>query len=119
METLRLRKIQQPLHLERLLEAFISRGKGLPVGAYQIRDPSVVPGAARRIVAKAIEEGRVWACWADNFHSWLFTCEMSLSLSRERGCPVLQVCCYDESGLLTEAGTWAADRDGRWLKCGD
>jgi hypothetical protein len=57
METLRLRKIQQPSHLERLLEAYISRGKFLPSGAYQIRDPGAVPGALRRIAAKAAEEG--------------------------------------------------------------
>jgi hypothetical protein len=119
METLRLRKIQQPSHLERLLEAYISRGKFLPSGAYQIRDPGAVPGALRRIAAKAAEEGHVWACWVDNFHSWLFICEMSLSLSRERGSPVLSVSRYDEAGDLIEAGMWAADRDGRWLKCAD
>jgi hypothetical protein len=26
---------------------------------------------------------------------------------------------YDETGELTEAGTWTADGEGRWLKCAD
>lgn len=114
METLRLRRIQQPSYLERLLEALIARGSLVPAEAYQIRDPGAVPLALRRIVAKAVEEGHVWSCWADNFHFWLFACEMSLSLSRERGSPVLNVSRYDEAGELTEAGPWAARtvRDG-------
>jgi hypothetical protein len=117
METLRLRKIQQPSQLERLLEAFVSRGDLLPPAAYQIRDPKTVPTPLRRLVSQAVRDGQVWTCWADNFHHWLFICEMSLSLSRERGSPVLKVNRYDEAGELTEAGTWAADREGRWQRC--
>jgi hypothetical protein len=37
METLRLRRIQQPSEVERLLEAFVSRGGVLPKDCYQIR----------------------------------------------------------------------------------
>jgi hypothetical protein len=119
METVRLRKIQQPSQLERLLEAFISRGDFVPREAYQVRDPRALPAALRKVGSQAIQQGHVWSCWADNFHFWLFTCEMSLSLSRERGSPVLKVSRYDETGELTEAGTWTADGEGRWLKCAD
>jgi hypothetical protein len=120
METLRLRKIQQPSQVERLLEAFVVRGKLLAKDFYQIRDPRALPSPLQLVVARAAaQEGRVWGCWASGHELWLFTCEMSLALSRERGAPVLQVNRYDEAGELTEAGTWAADRDGGWVRCID
>ena len=61
--------------------------------------------------------GHVWACWADNFHTWLFTCEMSLPLSHKRSAPVLEVSIYDEAGELKEAGSWVAGRGGNWSRC--
>jgi len=119
METLRLRKIQQPSQLERLLEAFVSRGDLLPPAAYQIRDPKTVPSPLRRLVSQAVRDGQVWTCWADNFHHWLFICEMSLSLSRERGVPVLLVSRYAERGELEDSASWVAYADGKWFRCPD
>ena len=88
METVRLRKIQQPSHVERLLEAFASRGDLLPKDCYQIRASGALSPQLQRIVERAIQKGHVWACWADSYHSWLFTCEMSfpMSPSVERPC---------------------------------
>src|SRR5256885_957706 len=43
METRRLRTIQQPSHIERLLEALVSRANLLPKDSYQIRDPDALP----------------------------------------------------------------------------
>ena len=88
MDTLRLREIQQPSRVERLLEAFITRGNLLPKNCYQIRDPSALSSQLQRVVAIESAKDRVWACWTDNHNSWLFTCEMSLPSSRERATPV-------------------------------
>jgi hypothetical protein len=45
METVRLRKIQQPSQVERLLDLLISRGSYLPNDSFQIRHPGEAGGA--------------------------------------------------------------------------
>ena len=119
METKRLRTIQQPSHLERLLEAYITRSNLLPSDSYQIRDPNSLVTPFRRIALRAVEDGRVWSCWAYGAHLWLFTAEMSLPLSRERGTPVLSVNRYSEDGELMEAGAWLLDPGGFWRRCAE
>ena len=115
-ETLRLRSLQQPSHIERLLEDLISHtGLVLP-GAYPIRDLESVPSGLRSIATQAMGQGRVWSCWEHGFRSWMFIGEMSLALSRERGRPVLKVDVLDESGFR-DSGLWIADRDGKWSRC--
>jgi hypothetical protein len=118
MDTFRLRKLQEPSQVERLLEALVSRGDLLPAGAYQIRDPASVPQELRTIAVKATEKGRAWSCWAHSFRTWLFIGEMSLPMSRERGAPVLQVNLYDDEGLK-ECGPWMPGGDGRWCRCSE
>jgi hypothetical protein len=117
METKRLRTIQQPFHLERLLEAYITRSKVIPADSYQIRDPNAVAAPLRRIMVQAVAEGRVWACWAYGVQQWLFTADMSLPLSRGRGTPVLSIHRYGEDGELKEAGTWLVGPEGLWQRC--
>ena len=117
METVRWRKIQEPSQVERLLQAFVSRGNLLPKDCYQIRAPRALSPQLQRVVARATQKGHVWACWADSYHTWLFTCEMSLPLSRERGVPVLQVDQHDEHGELKDSGTWMVDPEGAWRRC--
>jgi len=117
METLRLRKIQQPSQVERLLERLVMRGNLLPEGCYQVRDSSVLSRELQRVVAREVQEGHAWACWADNFRTWLFTCEMLLASSRERGAPVLLVNLYDEAGELKDSGPWVTDQEGCWRRC--
>ncbi len=102
METVRLRKIQQPSQVERLLEGFVLRA---------------LSPQLQRVVQRATQKGNVWACWADSYNTWLFTREMSLPLSRERGAPVLRVYLYDEAGELKEPGIWVADQEGKWSRC--
>src|SRR6266403_3096189 len=84
METRRLRTIQQPSHIERLLEALVSRANLLPKDGYQIRDPSALPPQLQALITQATQEGRVWGCWVNSFETCLFTCEMSLPRSRSR-----------------------------------
>ena len=117
METKRLRTIQQPYRLERLLDAYVTRSNVVPKDAYQIRDPIAVVSPLRRIAIQASAQGQVWACWEYGAQQWIFTAEMSLPLSRERGAPVLRINRYDDHGELTETGDWYLDPDGLWSRC--
>ena len=118
-DTLRLRRLQEQLsHAERLLEAVVVRGKLVPDGAYRIRDPASAPKELRRIARIATGAGRAWSCWAQGFRHWLFIGEMSFSLSRERGAPVMLVDIYDEEGLQ-DSSSWVPVRDGTWQRCAD
>ncbi len=119
VETRRLRRIQQPSQVERLLEAYVRRGKFLPEGAHRVRDPDALPATLQRILIRATGQAEVWTCWTYGMRFWLFTGDMSLPLSRERGTPVLHVSLYDEEGELKEAGTWLAAREGKWQRCAD
>jgi hypothetical protein len=119
METRRLRKLQQPSQVERLLDTVISRAKLVAENSYPIRDPKALPANLRRIALQSVKDGQVWACWTSGQRYWLFTAEMSLEASRERKKPVLRVKCYDDSGDLTEAATWMANLDGQWGRCSD
>ncbi len=104
--------------MERLLEAYASRSGLLSKDSYQIRASRALSPQLQRVVSRGAEKGHVWACWADSYHTWLFTCEMSLPLSRERGAPVLLVDQYDEAGELKGSGAWVSDQDGKWTRCG-
>lgn len=119
METLRLRRIQEPSRVENLLEAFISRARILPEGAYQIRDRGELPNSVQSIISRAIVQGQVWSAWSRGAQIWLFTCDMSLPLSRERGTPVLVVRVYGEDADLKDSGTWRYDPLGSWSRCAD
>ncbi|MBV8146409.1 MAG: hypothetical protein JO184_15540 [Gammaproteobacteria bacterium] len=119
METKRLRAIQQPSHLERLLDAYITRSDAVSKNAYQIRDPEAVVPLLRDILVRATVDGRVWACWEYGPQQWLFTAEMSLPLSRERRTPVLSIDRYNDHGELMETGNFLLDPHGLWRKCGE
>lgn len=119
METLRLRRMQEPSRVQRLLEAYVSRANILPEGSYPVRDARELPPRLKVVIARALAQGHVWACWARTSQIWLFTCEMSLPLSRERGAPVVAVRGYDEDGELKESGTWRIDALGNWSRCAD
>jgi hypothetical protein len=119
VETKRLRTIQQPSHLERLLDAYITRSDVVPKDAYQIRDPNALVPLLQRIVVQAGAEGRVWACWEYGAQQWLFTAEMSLPLSRERRTPVLNINRYNDHGELVDTGNWLLDPDGVWRRCAE
>lgn len=119
METLRLRNLLQPGQTEILLETLVSRAGLLSKDAYRIRDPQALSPQLQMIITRATSEGRIWACWANPHSIWLFTGEMSLHLSRERGAPVLLVNRYDENAELEDTGPWTTDSAGTWQRCGD
>ncbi len=119
METMRLRAIQMPSRVEELLDSFISSSTIVPSGSRKIRRGSDLPVVLQDLVVQSTKADREWSCWTDDHRIWLFTAEMSLDLSRERGCPVLQVNSYAEDGVLIESGSWLSDRDGKWRRCAD
>lgn len=119
METLRLRRMQEPSRVQRILEAYVARANILPEGSYPLRDARELPARLKIVIARALAQGHVWLCWARASQIWLFTCEMSLALSRERGAPVVLVRRYDEDGELKDSGTWRIDQLGTWSRCAD
>lgn len=118
MDTVRLREIQRPTGVKRLLEAYVSR-TGIAPRSYEIRELQELPANVRKVVLRAMRQGQPWSCWARGSAIWLFTGEMSLPLSRERGTPVLIVRCYGEDGELRDSGTWRQDVLGSWSRCAD
>jgi hypothetical protein len=119
METVKLRNLQQPSDVEQLLETYIAGSGLLPGGAYRVLQRADVPRELRRIQALATRTGQSWSCWTHKFHTWLFTAEMSLPLSRERGIPVLQVSQWSDDGILQASGCWMADKQGKQHRCED
>jgi hypothetical protein len=119
METLGLRRIQEPSRVERILDAYISRTSSLPDDAYQICDANKLPRNLQALLAQVPEDGHVWSCWARGPRVWFFTCHMSLALSRERGAPVILAQLYREDGDLRDSGIWRFDPRERWTRCAD
>ena len=114
METVRLRKIQKPSRVERLLEAFAESANILPPDCYRIRDVRALSTVLQQLVDQAIHRKHAWGCWTDDKGIWLFTAEMSLPLSRKHGSPVLLVNQYREDGELKHSGACGADTEGKW-----
>lgn len=119
METLRLRRMQEPSRVARLLDTYIAHGGELPDNCYQVRDPSGLPSALRSVLARAIEQGEAWSCWARGSQLWFFTCHLSLERSRERGGPVILVRVYDEDAQLRDSGAFRFDSQGSWSRSHD
>lgn len=117
-QTIRLRKLQEPTSLSRLLDALIVRAMLVPLGAHQIRSADAVPAELRGIAELAVETGRAWSCWTYGVHTWMFTGTMPLAISREHRRPVLQVDIYGNDGLR-DSGLWMSDGDGKWQRCAD
>ena len=105
--------LQDPSEVERLLQLCIASAGLLPQDAQPIRAPESVPPEVRRLLTQASERGWVWCCFAQGERTWLFTAEMSLPLSRQRGTPVLQIRCYNDE-LIESIGTWTTDPRGAW-----
>lgn len=117
VETIRLSEIRRPSRLEKLLEALVRRANLVPRHSYRLRDPVGLPSALRQILERAKDKDQVWNCWTDGARIWLFTAEMSLQLSLERGVPVLAVNEYTEGGRLLAATRWMIDQEGIWQRC--
>ena len=116
METVRLRAIQQPSRVERLLVAFALRSGIVDPDGYLLRDQRAVPAALQGVIFQAMRMDRAWCAWKDNSRVWLLTCEMLLEQSRQRGSPVLNVQLYAEDGELKDDASWLVDPEGEWRR---
>lgn len=114
METVRLRAIQQPSRVERLLTAFALRSGIMPPDAYMIRDQKAMPAELQGIIFQAMRRERAWCCWKHGSRVWLLTCDMLLDLSRKHGSPALDIQLYGENGELKDSDTWVLEKEGRW-----
>lgn len=116
METARLRAIQQPSRVERLLIAFALRSGVMPSDAYMIRDQKAMPAELQGVIFQAMRKERAWCCWKHSSRVWLLTCNMLLDLSRKLGSPALDVQLYGENGELKDSDTWVVDTEGKWRR---
>lgn len=78
-----------------------------------------MPSALQRVLSLSIGKEEVWVCWTNDTRMWLFTGQMSLPLSRERGAPVLTVNVYTENGDLQDVGDWTVNGEGKWQRYAD
>ena len=117
METMKLRAIQQPGHAGELLDSFIRVVGSLPGDSYPLTEERQLTPSLEKLALRSLDEGHVWRAWTDDREMWLWTSEMSLALSRERGMPVMEVRQYDEQGQMNSAGTWVRVRHDAWQRC--
>lgn len=117
MQTMRLRTLQRPSGLEMLLESLVLSQNWVPLDSPHVGDRSELPSVLRKLVIRAIKSEGAWRAWSNHDGIRLFLAEMSLELSRERGCPVLKVHYYDETGRLEMYSLWAQPAEGAWRRC--
>lgn len=117
MQTMRLLAYQRPSRVEALLESLLQARWRLPGKARKITYRGELGSALQKIVIKLQNTDRVWSAWTDEESIWFFTAEMSLELSRERGCPTLHIGSYGMNGKLRVWQLWACLNDGTWQQC--
>jgi hypothetical protein len=119
METMRLRAIQHPGNAEELLDSFIRREGNLPRDAHRLTQERELTPSLEKLAQRSLDDGCVWRAWTDDRAMWLWTAELSLPRSRERGLPVMEVWRYDEFAQIEERGTWVRVNQDRWQRCNE
>jgi hypothetical protein len=118
MQTIKLRALQQPTRLALLLDSLVMSQSWVPMGALQVADRSELASALQKIAIKAIRDEGTWRAWLGHDGVRFFSSEMSLDMSRERGCAALKVRYYNEAGQLQLYSQWIQLADGgRWQRC--
>ena len=117
MQTMRLFAYQSPSRIAALLESLLQTCGHVPGNARKVTDRSELPSALQKVVINSQNTERVWSAWTDEARIWLFTAEMSLELSRERGCPALQVGSYEVDGKLIRWQVWTYLKNSTWQQC--
>lgn len=116
VDEVRLRAIQQPSRVERLLVAFALRAGIIAPNAYMIRDRNSMLPELQDLIRQAESTGQAWCGWSDNTQIALLTGDTPLDVSRKLGSPALDVKLYGENGVLKERGLWVVDREGGWCR---
>jgi hypothetical protein len=117
METAKLRALQRPSETDSLLDSFVWNRPANPKGLRKVVNLTELSAALQKIARNAKQQNRAWGAWTDERNDWLYTAEMSLAMSRERGHPVLEVASFNEDGHLEESEVWMRTGDGRWQQC--
>ncbi len=117
MQTMKLRAMQHPGQAVELLDSFILCEGRLPSESHRLTHGSQLTPSLEKLASRSLEDGNVWRAWTDDRVIWLWTCEVSLDRSRERGMPVMEVARYDESGTIEESGTWVCLGNDSWQRC--
>jgi hypothetical protein len=117
MQTMKLRALQQASRLELLLDSLVTSQNWVPPGARPITDRSELASALQKLAIKVAKSEGAWRAWEGYDGVRLFIAEMSLDLSRERGCPVLKVSYYTDAGRLQLYSLWVQLTDGAWRRC--
>ena len=118
MQTMKLRTLQQPTRLALLLDSLVMSQIWVLAGALQVTDRSDLPSALQKLAIKAVKDGGTWCAWLGHDGVRFFVSEMSLELSRERGCAALKVRYYNEQGQLQMYSQWVRLADGAtWQRC--
>jgi hypothetical protein len=116
MQTMKLRALQQASRIEMLLESLVASQNWVPGEAPRIADRSLLSSALQKLVIKATKSEGAWRAWESYDGVRLFIAELSLDLSRERGCPALKVSYYTESARLQLYSLWLQLADGSWQR---
>jgi len=116
MQTMKLRVLQQPSHLETLLDSLVTSQNWVAGSAPRVTDRSEMPSALQKLAMKAVKAEGAWRAWVSHDGIRLFVAEMSLDLSRERGCPALKVSYYDDGARLQQYSLWIQLADGAWQR---
>jgi hypothetical protein len=119
METMKLRAIQHPGPAGELLDSFIRLAGRLSQDAHEVLDERRLTPPLEKLAQRSLEDGAVWRAWSDDRAMWLWSCEVSLARSRERGLPVMEVRRYDENGIVEDSGTWVRVRNEDWQRCNE
>jgi hypothetical protein len=119
METMKLRAIQLPGNAAELLDSFIRAAAALPQDAHELTQPHELTPTLEKLAHRSVAEGAVWRAWTDDRAIWLWACEVSLTRSRERGLPVMEVRRYDEMGTMEDSGAWVRLRKDNWQRCNE
>ncbi len=119
METMKLRAIQLPGNAGELLDSFIRTEGHLADDSRELRRERELTPSLEKLAQRSLDDGGVWRAWTDERVMWLWSSEVSLARSRERGMPVMEVRRYDENGNVEESGTWVRVRPDQWQRCNE
>jgi hypothetical protein len=112
-----MQRMLDPKQTEELLEAFARAHNLVPADASRIKSPAELTRPMRRLITLAEATGIRWLAWSSKLRLLLLMGAPSLDLSRERGCPVLQVQVFDEEGTLLDSCNCLRTTEGKLERC--
>jgi hypothetical protein len=117
VQTMKLRTLQKPTRVEVMLKSLVTSNNWVSSRDQLIHEPSDLPAALQKLARKSAKGDGSSLAWLRRDGVRLFVGEMSLELSKERGCPVLQVRQHSEDGALQDYSIWVQLTEGTWKRC--